>query len=161
MPMAAQDGSGALGRAKSLRRTRFWPTRTEALRIMDDGGRALIDWIVPVAGAQSYPSFPLPTQSAQAGEVPRPVRSANEDKAPPANPASPTIRFHQLDVGQPISYAADVSSDAWRGGYEIARLAEPESHEPQYATRNADQAHSQTVPVHKLHDDLGARGRGL
>ena len=161
IPMEAQNGSGALERAKSLRATRFWPTRTEALRVMDDGGRPLIHWMVPVADAQSYPSFALTLQSEkQIGDAPRRLRSAGEDEAPPASPASPAIRLHHFDVGQPISYAADVSPDTWNGGYEIVGLAEPEIHEPQYAIRNADQAHNRIVREHELREDLGARVRG-
>ena len=52
IPITAADGSAALARARSLAGTRFWPPRTAALRVMDDGGRTLIDWAVPVATAQ-------------------------------------------------------------------------------------------------------------
>ena len=46
--VASADGSAALTRARSLAGTRFWPSQTDALRVMDDGGRTLIDWIKPV-----------------------------------------------------------------------------------------------------------------
>jgi hypothetical protein len=42
------DGPAALARAKGFLGTRSWPTRINALRVMDDGGRTVIDWLVPV-----------------------------------------------------------------------------------------------------------------
>jgi hypothetical protein len=42
------DGPAALARAKGLLGTRSWPSRTDALRVMDDGGRTVIDWLLPV-----------------------------------------------------------------------------------------------------------------
>jgi hypothetical protein len=50
--VAAADESTALARVKSLVGTASWPPRPDALRVMDDGGRALINWAVPVATAQ-------------------------------------------------------------------------------------------------------------
>jgi hypothetical protein len=41
------DGAAALAAAQGLVRTRHWPARTDALRVMDDGGRTLLDWAVP------------------------------------------------------------------------------------------------------------------
>ena len=58
LQLAAADGSSALARAKSLVGTASWPMRTDSLRVMDDGGRTLINWIVPVAPAQSSPYLP-------------------------------------------------------------------------------------------------------
>jgi hypothetical protein len=53
--VAAADGSAALERAKSLVGTGSWPMRTDALCVMDDGGRKLIGWTVPAATAQPLP----------------------------------------------------------------------------------------------------------
>ena len=50
--LAAAEGSSALARAKGLVGTASWPMRTDGLRVMDEGGRTLINWIVPVAPAQ-------------------------------------------------------------------------------------------------------------
>jgi hypothetical protein len=50
--VAAADESTALARVKSLVGTASWPPRPDALRVMDDGGRTLINWVVPVATAQ-------------------------------------------------------------------------------------------------------------
>jgi hypothetical protein len=49
--LAATEESAALAQAKSLVGTASWPTRTDALRVMDDGGRTLINRTVPVATA--------------------------------------------------------------------------------------------------------------
>ena len=41
------DGAAALTAAQGFVGTRHWPVRTDALRVMDDGGRTLLDWTVP------------------------------------------------------------------------------------------------------------------
>ena len=46
LPIAAADGAAALAFARSLALMSRWPTRTDALRVMDDGGRTLLDWTV-------------------------------------------------------------------------------------------------------------------
>ena len=56
LPVAAIDGAAALAYAKSLIGTRHWPGQTDALRVMDDRGRTLLDWTVPAAIAQPYRS---------------------------------------------------------------------------------------------------------
>lgn len=67
---------------------------------------------------------------------------------------------HRFDVGQPVSYAEDGKPEIWRGGYEIVRICDPGSLEPQYAIRNADQSYDRIVREHELCEDLGARVRG-
>ena len=52
LQLAATEESMALAQAKTLVGTASWPTRTDALRVLDDGGRTLINWAVPVATAQ-------------------------------------------------------------------------------------------------------------
>ena len=47
LPIAAADGASALAFARSPAGKRRWPARTDALRVMDDGGRTLLDWTVP------------------------------------------------------------------------------------------------------------------
>jgi hypothetical protein len=47
LPVAAADASGALARATNLAETRFWPPGTDTLRVMDEGGRTVVDWVVP------------------------------------------------------------------------------------------------------------------
>ncbi|WP_157934612.1 hypothetical protein [Microvirga ossetica] len=52
LPIAAADGAAALAFARRLAGMRYWPTRTDALRVMDDAGRTMLDWAVPAATAQ-------------------------------------------------------------------------------------------------------------
>ena len=52
LPITAIDGAAALAYAKSLVGTRHWPGQTDALRVMDDRGRTLLEWTVPAAIAQ-------------------------------------------------------------------------------------------------------------
>ena len=68
LPITASDGAAALAYAKSLVGTRHWPGQTDALRVMDDRGRTLIDWTVPAAIAQ--PSQALAAMRSAAAMVP-------------------------------------------------------------------------------------------
>jgi len=52
LSLSTIDGAAAMTFARSLAGTRHWPPRTNALRIMDDSGRTLLDWTVPVAASQ-------------------------------------------------------------------------------------------------------------
>ena len=52
VPIAAADCASALEQAKGRVGMRVWPRRTDALRVMDDAGRALCDW-------RNYPRAPL------------------------------------------------------------------------------------------------------
>jgi hypothetical protein len=114
IPIAAANGSAALTRARSFAGTRFWPPRTDALRVTDDGGRTLIDWVVPIATAQPIAS--LPASARDRTDEPR--------TAPPRLPKEPpgkgmvmlATHRHLFDVGQPVSYADGVKSDIWVGG---------------------------------------------
>jgi len=78
LPIAAADGAAALAFARSLAGMRRWPTRTDALRVMDDGGRTLLDWIVPVATAQPVTYAPTSVPAKPSGDIPRraPPRTA-------------------------------------------------------------------------------------
>ena len=58
LPIAAADGAAALAFARSVAGMRRWPSRTDALRVMDDGGRTLLDWTVPVAPRSRSPPQP-------------------------------------------------------------------------------------------------------
>ena len=68
LPVAAIDGAAALAYAKSLVGTRHWPGQTDALRVMDDRGRTLLDWTVPAAIAQ--PSVAAAAMRSAAAIVP-------------------------------------------------------------------------------------------
>ncbi len=47
LSVAAEDAQDALTRARSVIGTASWPSQTEALRVMDSGGRTLLDWKMP------------------------------------------------------------------------------------------------------------------
>jgi hypothetical protein len=53
LPIEGADGPTTLARARGLSGTRSWPTNTAALRVMDEGGRTLINWRVPLGNANS------------------------------------------------------------------------------------------------------------
>lgn len=158
LPIAAADGAAALAFARSLAGMRRWPTRTDALRVMDDGGRTLLDWTVPVAAAQPVTSSPtpVPAKPTETKLRPAPLLMAEH---PEASRSTPTSGEHLFAVGQAVSYAEDGQPETWKGGYEIVRLDDPRD-EPQYAVRSADQSYDRIVHEHELREDLGARGRG-
>jgi hypothetical protein len=58
----ATTGAEALDVAKSRIGPGSWPVRIDALRVMDDGGRTLIDWLVP----EEPPSRPVDAVSEAA-----------------------------------------------------------------------------------------------
>ena len=70
-PIAAADGAAALAFARSPAGMRRWPSRTDALRVMDDGGRTLLDWTVSLATAQPVTSSTTPVPTKPAGKEPR------------------------------------------------------------------------------------------
>jgi hypothetical protein len=60
----SDDATAALARAKSFVGTRNWPVRADSLRVLDDGGRTLIDWPVPVIVPRSSDVAPAKEQQA-------------------------------------------------------------------------------------------------
>jgi hypothetical protein len=158
LPIAAADGAGALAFARSLAGMRRWPSRTDALRVMDGGGRTLLDWTVPVATAQPGTYSPTSVPAKPAGKEPRPAPLMRHEQ-PEESSSTPTLGQHRFAVGQAVSYAEDGQPEIWKGGYEIVRLDDPH-HGPRYAIRSADQSYDRIVHEHELREDLGARGRG-
>jgi len=158
LPIATTDGAAALALAQSLAGMRRWPPRTDALRVMDEDGRTLLDWTVPAATVQSVTYTPTPVPVKPSGDAPRraPPRMAEHPQGSRSTPASGE---HLFAVGQAVSYAEDGQPETWKGGYEIVRLDDPRD-EPQYAVRSADQSYDRIVHEHELREDLGARGRG-
>jgi hypothetical protein len=158
LPIAAADGAAALAFARSLAGMRRWPPRTDALRVMDDGGRTLLDWTVPVAAAEPVAYAPTSAPAKPSGDVLHrtPPRMAQHSKESRSTPAS---GGHLFAVGQAVSYAEDGQPETWKGGYEIVRL-DDQRREPQYAIRSADQSYDRIVHEHELREDLGARARG-
>ena len=160
LPIAAADGAAALAFARSLAGMRRWPPRTDALRVMDDGGRTLLDWTVPVATAQPVTSSPTPVPAKPSRRRTRARAPLNDGRAPRREPDQrPPLGQHRFAVGQAVSYAEDGQPEIWKGGYEIVRLDDPH-HGPRYAIRSADQSYDRIVHEHELREDLGARGRG-
>jgi hypothetical protein len=162
LQLAATDAMAALARAKGRLGAGAWPRRTDALRVMDDGGRTLIDWVVPAA-----PVVTAQPILAQARPPMRPLAEprTNTPRARPDLPAENGTalrgRAHLFAVGQAVAYAEDGKPEAWRGNYEIVELHRLGTGEPQYAIRNADQSYDRVVREHELREDLGARVRGL
>ena len=158
-PVVAADGAAALAFVQSPAGMRRWPARTDALRVMDDGGRTLLDWTVPVAIVQPVTNSPRPVPAKTTGKESRPVplMAAEHLEERPSAPAP--LGQHRFAVGQAVSYAEDGRHEVWKGGYEIVRLDDPRG-EPQYAIRSADQSYDRIVHEHELREDLGARARG-
>jgi hypothetical protein len=159
LPLASVDGAAALACAKSLAGTRRWPARTDALRVMDDGGRTLLDWTVPVAVAQPVTSSLTSVPEKPTGDEARPAPPNTMAEPSKESRSTPALGRHLFAVGQSVSYAEDGQPKIWRGGYEIVRLDDPRD-EPQYAIRSADQSYDRIVHEHELREDLGARVRG-
>jgi hypothetical protein len=132
---------------------------TAALRVMDDGGRTVLDWMVPSSPDRPQPSLP------QASHLPSITSSTllSDNPTPenlPERAQSELIGQHRLNVGQSISYAEDGKPEHWQGGYEIVNAVDPDAREARYTIRNADEAHDRVAKEHELREDLGARTRG-
>jgi hypothetical protein len=56
IPVAADDCEAALVRVRGRFGTGTWPMNTAALRVLDDGGRTALQWVVPQPPAQEVPS---------------------------------------------------------------------------------------------------------
>jgi len=158
LPIVAADGAAALAFAQSPAGMRRWPSRTDALRVTDDGGRTLLDWTVSVATAQPVTPSPTPVPTKPAGKEPRPAPLMTAEQ-PEESRSTPASGEHLFAVGQAVSYAEDGQPEIWKGGYEIVRLDDPH-HGPRYAIRSADQSYDRIVHEHELREDLGARDRG-
>lgn len=72
LPVEAPDGHAALALIRSRVGSGTWPMNTEALHVMDDGGRTVLQWMVPTPAVQQAPS-PEPAQGAQNECEPLPV----------------------------------------------------------------------------------------
>ncbi|UVF22321.1 hypothetical protein HPT29_026945 (plasmid) [Microvirga terrae] len=158
LPVAAADGAAALAFAQSPAGMRRWPVRTDALRVMDDGGRTLLDWTMPVEIAQPVIYSPTRVSTKATGKEPRPAPLVTAERSK-KGPSTHAVDQHRFAVGQSVSYAEDGRPEVWNGGYEIVRLDDPRG-EPQYAIRSADQSYDRIVHEHELREDLGARARG-
>jgi hypothetical protein len=75
LPVEAADGGAALARVRIRNRvgTDTWPMNTDALRVMDDGGRTVLDWTVPAPAVQQPLSSPQTAHRAQIDGEPLPA----------------------------------------------------------------------------------------
>jgi hypothetical protein len=158
LPIAAADGAAALERAKGCIGTGSWPMNTDALRVMDDGGRTVLDWIVPVPAEQPPTSSELPQRRRVEPDPRAPQHRASEDL--PQDRQEVSTSPHQLDVGQAVSYTEDGKRENWKGGFQIIGLSSPGAGEAQYVIRSADQSSNRVAKGHELQEDLGERTRG-
>jgi hypothetical protein len=160
IPVSALDGLAALARARSIAGTRFWPPRTDALRVMDDGGHTLVDWIVPVEARHPRTASLRETSQEHIPGATRATRPLASDTRPLDPKSARAPHDHVFDVGQAVTYAEDGKAAAWEGGYEIVALYGLEDKDPRYAIRNASQSYDRIVREHELRENLGARERG-
>jgi hypothetical protein len=159
LSVEAADGHAALARVRSRVGTSTWPMNTDALRVMDDGGRTVLDWTVAAPAVQQPPSSRQTTQRAQIAGDPLPASQPLPDSLTEAV-GSPTTGHPHLEVGQAISFAEDGKSESWKGSYQIVNASDSTAGEAQYTIRSADETHDRVVKEHELREDLGARTRG-
>jgi hypothetical protein len=158
IPVQAEDEEAVLARVRSRVATGTWPMNTDALRVMDDGGRTVLQWAMPPAEQQTVPS-PEPTPDRQIEHGPLPEGQATEGSRAAAVGMTATHHTH-LELGQAIAYAEDGKPETWQGGYQIVNAPDLIAGEAQYTIRNADDTHDGIVKEHELREDLGSRTRG-
>jgi hypothetical protein len=152
--LGSADAAAALARAKPLV-TRSWPSRTDAIRVMDDGGRTLIDWTVPPATLESSADLPIRgSRGSTVHEPPSRTARGSEERLL-AHAAESAPSHHRFNAGQPVSYAEHGKPEIWTGGYEIIALRELGPGEPQYVIRNVDETHDHIVQEHELQEGFG------
>jgi hypothetical protein len=158
LPIAAENEVVVLQHVKERVGTSFWPMNAEALRVMDSGGRTLLDWVVPAPTQDVHASSEL-TPKSRAG----PNSQGVEFKAPDAPRQRDHVgstSAHPLNVGQAVSFTEDGGQEDSKGGYQIVGLADTGGGEAQYVIRSADQTSNQVAKEHELQEDLGERTRG-
>jgi hypothetical protein len=122
LPVEAADAGAALARVRNRVGTSTWPMNTDALRVMDDRGRTMLDWMVLAPAVQQFLSLPPSAQRAQIDGEPLPASQPLPDNLTGAVGPPPTDHPH-LEVGQAISFAED-------GKPEIGRAATRSSARP-------------------------------
>ena len=116
--LQAGSSEDALQTAKTRMGAGSWPVRTDALRVMDDGGRTLINWLAPAAPPPPY--VDTASQAAQhrmaaLSKGPVPIGRNHEARVLPD-------REH-FEVGQAVTYASDSRPDVW--GEVLKSWADP------------------------------------
>ena len=148
------DEHSALDSVMALRGSRLWPAQTEAIRILGESGRTLMQsMLAPLTRVLGRTSPDLPEK-----------RAAPTDLAatPPSSSVTLVTRTARqgFEVGQAVSYAKGGLPEFWAGGFEIVGLHAADKGGTQYAIRNAEESADRVVQQHELCEDLGARGRG-
>ena len=153
--LQATSSTEALETAKMRIGAGSWPVRIGALRVMDDRGQALINWLVP-----------KPPNPTYVDTVSRAAKQRMETRAAPGSAPLREDREHtaspdgeHFEVGQPVTYASDSRPDLWRGGFEILGRSERDDTRA-YRIRSADEGSDREAEQHNLRKDLGARTRG-
>ncbi len=62
LSVEAADEHAALAHITNRAVSATWPRNTEALRVMDDGGRTVLQWVLPGPAEQEGPSSPQAAQ---------------------------------------------------------------------------------------------------
>jgi hypothetical protein len=158
IPVQAEDEEAVLARVRSRVGTGTWPMNTDALRVMDNGGRTVLQWAMPPAEQQTVPS-PEPNRDGKIEREPLSKGQAIEGGQPAAVGITATHHAN-LELGQAISYAEDGKPETWQGGYQIVNAPDLIHGEAKYTIRNADETHDRIVKEHELREDLGSRTRG-
>ena len=107
---------------------------------MNNGGRTLIDWLVPGTNEQLAPSISKPLSRAA---DPRPERASLpplEQQVAAVRATALTMQRHQFAAGQPLSYTDDSAPNIVKGGFEIVGLPGPGTHETNYMISSADES---------------------
>ena len=159
-PVEAEDARTALSRAVSCIGTSRWPVNSEAVRVMDDGGRTLLDWSMPPSPRQSSSVASGREAQSNFDVSPRLLSSPRSVEGLGAVGYAAHTNDPHLAVGHAISYAEDGQPQDWKGGFQITAELEPCAGEAQYTIRSADEMSDRVVHAHELREDLGARTRG-
>ena len=154
LPVEAADAHAALTRVTNRVGMGTWPMNTEAFRVMDDGGRTVLQRMVPGGDGEQTPS---PEDGSKTSHLP--LSEVIPDSL--TEVIEPTSMGHpHFEVGQAITYAEDGKPVAWKGGYEIVAASDPAAGEALYTIRSADETHDRIAKEHELREDLGSRTRG-
>jgi hypothetical protein len=152
--LPAATAAGALNIAKTRVGAASWPMRITALRVMDDGGRTLIEWLVPKEA-------PLPTVDtvSMAAQHRMAVTTTSPARLPLAKVDTERPDHQSFEIGQAVTYATDAQPDIWRGGFDIMGRSRSDDTQ-RYRIRSADEKSDRNVRERNLREDLGARTRG-
>lgn len=159
IPLEASDSSAALAHTTRLIGSSRWPANTDAVRVMDDAGRTLLDWSMPVPDGHTALTSPHSAKDARIESSTSPA--SGSPTGGPTGVVDPSRTEHpRLEVGQAISYTEVALPEIWKGGYEIVAEADRDAGETQYAIRSAGETRDRIVKAHELREDLSARTRG-